>query len=71
MNAFRLFLIHPIILFLNYILNGIILKRNEIEIQCRQFGLKRSCIFKVMNFLSFCPFSDFNLIFTEIFHNFS
>ena len=49
MNAFRLFLIHPIFFFKNYIFNGIILKRKEIEIQWRKFGLKRSCISQVMN----------------------
>ena len=50
MNAFKLFLIHPIFFFLNYIFNDIILKRKEIEIQWRKFGLKRSCISQVMNF---------------------
>ena len=50
MNAFRLFLIHPIFFFLNYIFNGIILNRKEIDIQWRKFGLKMSCISYVMNF---------------------
>ena len=36
-------------------------------IQRRKFGLKRSCIFLVMNFWSLCPFSDFYLIFKWIF----
>ena len=52
----------------NYILDGMILKRKKIVIQWRKFGLKRSCIFKVMNFWSLCPFlflSDFKLIFIE------
>ena len=47
MNALRLFLIHPMLLSFNYIFNGIILKRKEIEIQWRKFGLERSCIFKL------------------------
>ena len=46
----------------NYILDDMILKRKKIVIQWRKFGLK-SCIFKVMNFWSLCPFSDFYLIF--------
>ena len=50
MNDFRLFLIHPMFFFLIIFFNGIILKRKEIEIQWRKFGLKRTCIFKVMNF---------------------
>ena len=48
MNAFRLFLIHPIFFFINYIFIGIMLKINEIEIQWKKFGLKRSYISKVM-----------------------
>ena len=47
----------------NYILDGMMLKRMKIVIQCRKFGLKRSYIFKVMNLWSLCPFSDFYLIF--------
>ena len=41
------------------------LKRKKFVIQWRKFGLKRSCIFKVMNFQSLCPFWDFNLNFNE------
>ena len=47
------------------------LKRKKFVIQWRKFGLKRSCIFKVMNFWNFCPFSDFYLIFKLIFMNIS
>ena len=50
MNAFRLFFEFILYSFLNHIINGIILKRNEIEIQWIKFGLKRSCISQVMNF---------------------
>ena len=50
MNAFKLFLIHPMFLFLIIFFYGIIFKRKEFVIQWRIFGLKRSCIFKVMNF---------------------
>ena len=49
MNAFRLFLIHPIFLFLNYIFYGILLKRKESVIQWRKFEIK-SCILRIMNF---------------------
>ena len=49
MNAFRLVLIHPMFFFLIIFFYGIILKRKEFVIQWRKFGLKRSCIFKVMN----------------------
>ena len=38
------------VLLLNYIFNGIILKRKEFVIKWRKFEIKRSCIFKVMNF---------------------
>ena len=50
MNAFRLFLIHPIFFFLNYIFYGIILKRKEIVMQWRKFEIKRSYILRIMNF---------------------
>ena len=50
MNAFRFFLIHPMFLFLIIFFDGIMLKRKTFVIQWRKFGLKRSCIFKVMNF---------------------
>ena len=36
-----------------------ILKRKKFVIQWRKFGLKRSCIFKVMNFWSLCLFLIF------------
>ena len=42
-------------------------KRKEIVIQWRKFGLKRSSTFRVMDFWSLCPFSDFYLIFINIF----
>ena len=44
-------------------LSGILLKRKEFVIQWRKYGLKRSSAFRVMNFLSLCPFFDFYLIF--------
>ena len=50
MNAFRLFLVHPMYLFLIIFFYSIILKRKEFVIQWRKFGLKRSYTFKVMNF---------------------
>ena len=49
MNAFRFFLIYPMFVFLIIFFYDIILKRKEFVIQWRKFGLKRSCIFKVMN----------------------
>ena len=50
MNACRLFLTHPMFFLLIIFFYGIILQRKEFVIQWRKFGLKRSCIFKVMNF---------------------
>ena len=58
MNAFRLSFNSSYVLLFNYIFKGIILKRKEIEIQWRKFGLKRSCISKV-----YALFWIFNLIF--------
>ena len=46
------------------------LKRKKIVIQWRKFRLKRSCIFKVINFWSLCPFSDFYLILNWFFIKF-
>ena len=56
---------------LNYIFDDMMLKRKKFLIQWRNFGLKRSCIFKVKNFSSLWPFFDFNLIFKLIFIKFS
>ena len=53
------------VLLLNYIFNGIILKRKEILIQWRKFGFKRSCIFKVMNFWSYALFQILIWFFNE------
>ena len=47
----------------NYILDGMMLKRNKFVIQWRKFEIKRSCIFRVMNFKSLYPLLDFYLIF--------
>ena len=44
-----------------------ILKRKQFVIQWRKFGLKRSCILKVMNLGSLCLFLIFYLIFKSIF----
>ena len=43
------------------------LKRKKFVIQWRKFGLKRSCIFWVMNLWVYALFSDFNSIFKLIF----
>ena len=51
----------------NYILDEMMLKRKKFVIQWRKFGFKRSCIFKLMNFSSLWPFSNFYLIFKLIF----
>ena len=51
----------------NYILDGMMLKRKKILIQGRKFGLKRSCIFKVMNFWSLCPFFQIFIWFFNLF----
>ena len=48
-----------------------ILKRKEFVIQWKKFGLKRSCIFKVMNLWSLCLYLIFYLIFKWIFKCFS
>ena len=49
MKDLILFSILLIFLFLIIFLDGMMLKRKKIVIQWRKFGLKRSCIFKVMN----------------------
>ena len=49
MNACRLFLIHPMF-FLLIIFLWHDTKKKKIEIQWRKFGLKRSCIFRVVIF---------------------
>ena len=43
-------ILFSILLIFNYILDGMMLKRKKIVIQWIKFGLKRSCICKVMNF---------------------
>ena len=40
-------------LVVNYILDGMMLKRKKLMIQWRKFGLKRSCILRIMNFWIF------------------
>ena len=48
-----------------------ILKRKEFVIQWRKFGLKRSCIFKVMNLWSLCLFLNFNWFLIDFLMKFS
>ena len=50
MNAFRFFLINPMFFFLIIFFDGTMLKRKKFLIQWRKFGLKRSCIFEIINF---------------------
>ena len=50
MKELILFSIYPNFLLFNYIVEGMILKRNKFLIQWRKFEIKRSYIFKVINF---------------------